>query len=269
MSLFIIGEMGSCHDGDLAKALRLVAVAAEAKCDAIKGQFWSDGKLLAARRKANQYAAVYDRYAMPERWLELLARHSAEFGIEFLCTAYMPQDLAIVAPHVKRFKVASFEARDHEFLTEHNRYPQPVVLSTGMMTMLQTVDAVRALRHIDAVLHCCSAYPAPDADLNLGAIRALRETFRFYMGARIGFSDHTRDIVTGGLAVAAGAEVLEVHYRLDDTPPNNPDYLHSLTPSELQGYVAFARRAERMVGDGEKRIQTSEDPMAKFRVMQP
>ena len=52
---------------------------------------------------------------------------------------------------------------------------------------------MRAARgHLDAVvvLHCTSAYPAPDEALNLSAMRQMAEK----LGVAIGYSDHSLGI---------------------------------------------------------------------------
>lgn len=265
MKPFIIAEAGACHDGKLKQAVELVEAAREAGCQAVKFQYWSDAKALAARRHAEVYVAIYQRYALPVDWLEPLARAAEAAGIEFMATSYLPQDVAVVAPYVSRFKIASFEARDRAFLIEHNLFDKPVVLSTGMMTMPEVEASAAALRHLDALLHCCSAYPAPIGEIHLGAIREIRARYQFYMALRVGFSDHTRLVTTGGLAVAAGADILEVHLRAPGTAKGNPDYRHSLVPKELREYVEFAHTAASMLGDGPKRLMDAEQPMALYR----
>jgi sialic acid synthase SpsE len=82
-----------------------------------------------------------------------------------------------------------------------------------------------------------------------------------------GYSDHTRCIYTGGLAVAAGADYLEVHYRLDHTSRACPDYPVALSPSQLEAYIYFAREAALARGSGEKEAQACERENMKYRVV--
>jgi sialic acid synthase SpsE len=101
-----------------------------------------------------------------------------------------------------------------------------------------------------------SAYPTPIEDANLAAIRACNLD---------GFSDHTRHILTGALAVAAGARILEVHFCLPDTRDDNPDRVVSHEPEALAEYVRLTRLAAVALGDGVKKIQPSERENARFR----
>ncbi|MCH8006058.1 MAG: N-acetylneuraminate synthase family protein, partial [Planctomycetes bacterium] len=69
----------------------------------------------------------------------------------------------------------------------------------------------------------------------------------------LGYSDHTLAVDTGGLAVAAGACVLEKHLTLDRAAAG-PDHASSLDPGQFGRYVALAHRAWRMLGEPAKRV---------------
>lgn len=262
MAVFLIAECGSSHDSSWDKAVRLVQLAADCGFDCAKFQFFSDPDKLAARRNADAYRDVYRRYQIPEEWLLKLSRLCVTHGIEFMATCYLEEDIAVVAPHVKRFKISSFEARDKAFLDAHKLFVgQPVIVSTGMMREVDVLDLLRPF--IGAILHCTSAYPCPPSDVNLNWLK-------LYAGRRtlkpLGLSDHTCNVLTGALAVAAGAEVVEVHIRLGDTDCANPDFSVSLSPTDAKEYVDNIRIAEQMMGSGLKEVQPSEDVNLPYRV---
>jgi sialic acid synthase SpsE len=94
-------------------------------------------------------------------------------------------------------------------------------------------------------------------DLNLSCFAACSDL--------VGFSDHTRDVRMGAWAVCAGARVLEVHYRADDTSPENPDYAASLTPAELREYIRQARTAMSAMGYRVKQCMPSEEGNRRYR----
>ncbi len=228
---FVIAEFGSCHDNQWGRMVEGILAAKRAGADAFKAQFWSD---------------------------PLLKAQCDHAGVEFMVTCYLPEDIPVIAPFVKRFKVASFEARDQEFLKAHEPYDKPIIVSTGMMGgSPENYTLVMAGNYL--TLHCVSSYPTPLDQANLGAIRGEK------WGA-VGYSDHTHYVGTGGLAVAAGASILEVHFRLDDTDRQNPDFCTALDPFELKVYVDFVRRAEILLGDGVKKPQACEAEMSKYRV---
>lgn len=251
MKTFIIAEAGSCHDGLYEKAVGLVDVAKDAGADAVKFQFWSDAKRLADRRRADAYLPIYEQYKMPASWLRLLAGECDRRGIEFMCTTYLPEDIATVAPFVRRFKIASFEANDHRFIDAHLQYGKPLIISTGM-------DAKPSFMFQAPVslLHCVSAYPTPYDQANLAVLRQQYD----------GFSDHTASIYTGAFAVCAGASILEVHIKDWATATDNPDAASALDPRKFGEYVWLTRLAEKMLGDGVKRQMPCEAAMAEYQV---
>ena len=262
MSVFIVAEAGSCHGGSPLHALRLVEVAKEAGADCVKFQFYSSPERLAERRRMGADAVeTYRRYQLPAAWLPTLADYAQRQGLEFMCTAFLPEDIAVVAPFVSRFKVASLECQDAAFIERHLEYGKPVIVSTGCtdQAALGRLHAQRAAAPAGQIslLHCIAAYPAPPEDLNLAVIAQEHLD---------GFSDHSRHVFTGAFAVMAGGgrtRILEVHFRLPEngTEPGNPDFPHSLDPWQLGEYVRFARHAETALGDGVKRPMPSELPL--------
>lgn len=245
---FIISEAGSCHDGSLQKAVGLIEVAKAGGADACKFQYWSKASRLAERRRAPAYLPIYEKYAIPADWLPALRAECDVRDIEFMCTAYLPEDVYTVAQHVRRFKIASFEADDAAFVNQHREYDKPIIVSMGMGAV-PPYDVTR--------LHCVSAYPTPLDEANLAAIRRV---------AVAGFSDHTRNILTGAFAVCVGARILEVHIRDYVTATDNPDFATALDPAEFRAYVEHVRLAERMLGSGNPEAQPSEAAMSQYKV---
>lgn len=280
--VLVIAEIGSCHDGSLMRACALVHAAKECGADIVKAQYWSSADRLADRRRVPPYyREIYRKYQMHRHWLDVLKAGADQEGLEFMCTTYLPEDVAVIAPYVNRFKVASFEAGDREFVAAHVEHDKPVIISTGM----RGVDDMRALsddcfelwpdgrwaairEDRVTVMHCVSSYPCPIDQVNLNALRFL------YLGIRTkhsglavrGFSDHTRHTLTGAVAVGAGAHVIEAHLRVETTLPSNPDYAAAFSPFEFAQYVENIRFAERAMGDGEKKLQVCEQEMAQYRV---
>ena len=261
---YLIAELGSTWAGDPERAAALIHQAADAGFDAVKFHWTSNPARLATRRNAPELAPAYQGLAWPAAWHAEFAEECQREGVEYMSTAYLPEDIAVVAPHVSRFKIASFEATDEAFLSAHAGYGKPVLVSTGMHSEDDLFDIAALLnsKRMDwTMLHCVSSYPAPVDQVNLAAIG------RRDNGCDVlGFSDHTAHVLTGACAVAAGAEVIEVHVRLDDTDPLSPDYGHSLTPEQFREYAANCRIAESMMGSGEKRVMDCERPNLRYQV---
>lgn len=257
----VIAEIGSCHDRSIARAMDLVDTAAICGADAVKVQYWSSAERLAARRQAPAYLSIYQDYAMPLLWLPVLAKRAALRGIEFLCTAYLPEDVDAIVPHVRRIKIASFEAGDAELAhaVRARLSIVPTIISCGMGA--KATGRLTALWGTvnTSFLHCVSAYPAPTDQLELARIRHYD-----------GYSDHASPDLTwtGALAVASGAKILERHLRSDFTTVDNPDYPHAMTPLAFGEYVRHVRFAEVACGDRTHMGPVpAEAPMLPYRVI--
>jgi N,N'-diacetyllegionaminate synthase len=258
----VIAECGSCHDRSFGKSLRLIDAAVAAGADVAKFQWWSDPEQLAdTRRVPLAYREIYRRYAMPEYWLSFLKDYCDCVGIELMVTTYLPADVATVAPFVKRFKIASFEADSRDHIDTHRPYwhDRDVIISEGMAPSFDWMDSDPTIGRV-RFLQCVSSYPAPASAMQLAYIRR---------GQMHGLSDHSRHPWMGALAVAAGAEIVEAHLRLDETDPQNPDYATAFSPVEFAEYVRNIRFAETVMGDGQKKLQDCERDMAQFRVGGP
>lgn len=248
MSVLVIAEPGCTAEGDKAAYLRLIDAAAAADCNVFKPQWVSDPEAMLARRHITPEHPRYDYYRRAYGWLCWPVEWHTEFrqactarGLEYACTVFLPQDVPTLAPLVDYLKISSFE-QDVQLARlatiNHNR----VIVSHGARGSRYFVPGSLGL-------HCCTAYPAPDDEMNLALLRS-----RFYDG----LSDHSRHLLTGAVAVGAGAKIIETHYRLYDCDPANPDHAVAFEPDELAQYVANIRTAETMMGDGIKRVMPSE-----------
>ncbi len=277
--VFVIAEAGVNHDGRVERALALVDAAAEAGADAVKFQSFraEDLALPGAATAPYQRArtGATDQLAML-RALELdgaafaaVAARCRDRGIEFLSTPFSEDAVdELVALGVRRLKLASGELTNRPLLEHAAATRLPLLLSTGMATLDEVraaVDWIEAVWGAQpppaapgvagalAVLHCTSAYPAPDAALNLRALRALAQ-----LGAPVlGYSDHSLGNTAALAAVALGARVLEKHITLDRGLPG-PDHAASSEPAAFAELVAEIRRLEAMLGDGIKAPRAEE-----------
>lgn len=262
MAVYVIAEAGSCHDGDKKKALSLITVAAEAGADAVKFQYWSKPARMRERRHIEDPKAYVRERIYPE-WLSFLRNQAKQCGLDFMCTAYLPEDVEQIAAVVDKFKISSFESRDMEFIGLHYRYNKDIIISCGMNGL--KVDLRGLQRHVK-YLHCVSSYPTPINEANLAVLhdRYVQDCIERDFD---GFSDHTLSLISGAVAVSLGSEIIEKHFRLDNTSSDCPDYPHSLTPSAFAIYVRNIREAEQLIGDGHRRVMPSEADNVKHLVI--
>ena len=254
----VIAEPGCTHQGDLSTMLRLIDTAAECGADVFKNQWTSDAELMAKRRNAADYLPYYRWLQYPVEWHATCAERCKSRGLEYACSIYLPGDAAIVAPYVSILKISAFEQDDRELSKAARATKKRVLCSNGG-------DERKSPRWMEW-LHCVSAYPAPLESMNLSVLRKLdgREYEEYEMYS--GLSDHSRHVLTGAVAVGAGASIIEAHFRLEDTDPKNPDYRVAFNPREFSEYIRNIRTAETLMGSGEKKIQDCEREMLRYRV---
>lgn len=249
-SPYIIAEAGVNHDGDPARALELVRLAAQAGADAVKFQLFEADRLMSASAKL----AAYQRAAGETDPLEMLRR--LELTIDDLAPCVsLAHDLGIHAivsvfsvelvPVAERlpwdaYKTASPDIINKPLLDSLAATGKPLIVSTGASTMDEIERAVGWLTPIQsslALLQCVSAYPTPSSQAELGGIGALIDRFP---GLPIGYSDHTPDEATGLEACLLGACLLEKHFTYATSAPG-PDHRASLEPAMFAAYVNTAK----------------------------
>ncbi len=271
MKTLIIAEAGVNHDGELARALQLIEVAADAGADLVKFQTFRADALAAAQAPKAAYQnrnmpgaesqhAMLKRLELDVAMHEKLMRHCRLCGIGFFSSAF---DLAsidlLAALGLDRWKIPSGEITNLPYLRKVGGMGQPVILSTGMSTLAEIEAAVRVLeqagtaRSLVTVLHCNTEYPTPMQDVNLRAMLSIRDACK----VAVGYSDHTVGIEVAIAAVTLGASVIEKHFTLDRTLPG-PDHKASLEPDELKAMVSAIRNIELALGDGQKHPSPSE-----------
>jgi sialic acid synthase SpsE len=187
-----------------------------------------------------------------------LMGYCEKVGIEYLCSAFDITSLIILADTLKvnRIKIPSGQLHNESYLSYANSSEVPLILSTGMSTKAEVEKAIQNINWDDLiVLHCNSAYPTPDEDTNLKAI----ERLRCFCSLQVGYSDHTRGNTAAIMAVGLGAVMIEKHFTLS-RQLKTPDSDTSIEPGEFKSFVEDIRRAEVMLGSGEKVITESEKP---------
>jgi len=267
----IIAEAGVNHNGDLDLARQLVDIAADAGADLVKFQtFRADSLATTTAAKAGYQklttGATESQHAMLKR-LELseaahraLQAHCQMRGIGFLSTGFDIDSVDMLVGLGQRlFKIPSGEITNLPYLRHIGGLGGEVILSTGMATLSEIEAALFFLekagtpRERVTVLHCTTEYPAAPQDVNLRAMRSIRDAF----GVRVGYSDHTQGIEISMAAVALGATIIEKHFTVDRHLPG-PDHSASLEAGELVAMVRGIRHVEAALGDGVKRPTAAE-----------
>lgn len=273
MNVMIIAEAGVNHNGDIRMAKKLIDVAADAGADYVKFQTFNADRLVTENASKADYQkhvtdssesqkAMLRKLELTEVMHQELIAHCALRNIGFFSTGFDIESInMLVSFGQELFKIPSGEITNLPYLRHIGKFRKEVILSTGMSSMGEIENAIKALEESGTprtritVLHCTTAYPVPMSDVNLRAMQSIRAKF----GVDVGYSDHTLGIEISLAAVALGASVIEKHFTLDRTLPG-PDHKASLEPQELKLMITGIRNIEVALGDGLKRLMPSEIP---------
>ncbi len=255
--VLIIAEAGVAHFGDVQLAEQLVDLAADAGADVFKTQFF-DVEAMIAESAAEWRERLRPRNLSLDEFRALKQRCDKR-GLLFMATAHDETRLPWLKDlDVPAIKIGSGERNNPEFLKKLAALGKPVILSTGMYSEDDVAEALSALGEAGcrkaALLHCVTAYPTPDGDVNLRAMDRLAAAFP----GPVGYSDHTPDHLAVLSAVARGARIVEKHITILRDVPNAQDWKVSAGPEDLADLVGAIRRIEVQLGHGRKEISASE-----------
>ena len=275
--VYIVAEMSANHSQQFEQAVEILKAAKAAGADAIKLQTYTPDTLTINSNK--EYFRVgggtlwdgrtlYDLYSeayTPWEWQPDLKKIADDLEIDLFST---PFDHAAVdfleEMGVLVYKIASFEVVDLPLIQRVARTGKPVIMSTGMATLSEIDEAVRAFQAAGgkqlALLKCTSAYPAPPEDMNLFTIPHLAEAFEL----PVGLSDHTTGIAVAVAAVTLGACIVEKHLALSRQTPG-PDSAFSLEPHEFKEMVEAIRTTEKALGRVHYGVSQEEAKSSVFR----
>lgn len=267
--VLIIAEAGVNHNGDINLAKKLIEQAAKAGADVVKFQTFKANSCVSVSAKKAKYqlettAKEESQLEMIEK-LELsyeshfeLMKHCKKHGIAFLSTPFDLESVEFLRGlDLPYFKIPSGEITNLPYLKAVAKCKKKVLLSTGMANLGEIEAALEILRKNGTrnitLLHCNTEYPTPFEDVNLNALKTLKEAFKL----EVGYSDHTEGIVASLGAVALGAVVIEKHFTLDKTM-EGPDHRASLEFEELRALCKGIRELEKALGSGIKKASKSE-----------
>lgn len=272
--VFVIAEVGVNHNGSLVTAKKLIDAAKTAGADAVKFQMCDPDEMVTKTAPKAEYQkknkAQESQYDMLRRYFfdveehKLLKTYAKKKGIIFFSTAFSLKDARKLAKlDMPVWKVGSSDTNNYPQLRIMAATGKPIILSTGMSDLAEVAATVKMLRKAKSgplvVLHCTTAYPTEDVDVNLRAMLTLEKKLQL----PVGYSDHTPGIDVAIAAVALGACVIEKHITLSNTLPG-PDHFASLEPKAFAALVCAIRRVEKIMGTGIKTPTPSERVIAKI-----
>ena len=284
---YIIAEIGINHQGDINIAKKLIDIAAAAGCDAVKFQKRNPDVCVPEEQKLKPrswqgedmtYLEYKYKIEFGKEEYDEIDRYCKQQGIAWSASPWDLDSLEFLSQYdIPFIKIPSAMITNEDLMFAAKRTGKKVIISTGMSTFYEVERAITILKlpgdtaetlrpfHFNekaddnfAVLHCNSTYPAPINELNLSAIKTLKDRF----WCEVGYSGHEMTLGTTVSSVLLGATIIERHITLDRNMEGS-DHSGSVTPHGLFKLVSGVRELERAFGDGKITVTESEKLVRK------
>jgi len=270
VSIFIIAEIGINHNGDMGICKDLINVAVEAGCDAVKFQ-----------KRTIDLVYTQDFLDSPRDSVWGNTQRDQKNGLEFSKKEYDEIDIYCKNKNISWF-ASAWDIESQKFLRQYNCKFNKIAsamivyndllhevaserkhtfISTGMSTYEDIDRAVKIFNDHDCpfeLMHTVSTYPMKDEDANLKTINTLRDRYN----CNVGYSGHEVGLAVSYAASAMGITSLERHITLDRAMYGS-DQSASIEPNGLKMLTGAVRKIEKAMGDGVKKINAEEIPIAE------
>ena len=263
---FVIAELGTNHMGDIEVAKKIIDVAVDAGCNAVKLQKKNVEKI---------YTKEFLDSSLDSQWG--ITQREMRLHREFSDNEFKKIDV-----YCKKKKIPWFvscwdvesQKQMRKFKTKYNKIASAMLvhdklletvaqekkhtfIATGMSTLNDIEKAVKIFRKHKCsfeLMHCHSAYPMPSEEANLKLIPFLAKKFR----CKVGYSGHESAATNISIpAILLGATSIERHVTIDRAAFGH-DQAASLEPKGLIQLVRDIRIVDKIMGDGKKRVWKSE-----------
>jgi N-acetylneuraminate synthase len=268
--IFIIGEIGINHNGDISICKQLIDVAVNSGCNAIKLQ----------KRDVD---LVYSKEILdsPRESPWGLTQRDQKNGLEFNVDQYHEIDQYCKKVNIEWF-ASAWDTKSQIFLRQfdcnYNKVASAMIIhtellkliaeekkytfiSTGMATYSDIDAAVKIFIEAGCsfeLMHTVSTYPMRYEDANLSVIKVLRDRYK----CNIGYSGHEVGLTVSYAATALGITSLERHITMGRAMYGS-DQSASVEPQGIAKLVVEVRKIELAMGDGVKRILDDEVLISK------
>jgi N-acetylneuraminate synthase len=267
----IIVEIGTNHMGDVKVAKQIIDIAVDCGADIVKLQRKNVEKIY-TKKFLDSY--LESPWGTTQREMRLhrefsdkqfkeIADYCKKKKIPWFVSCWDIESQI----HMRKFKtkynkVASAMIIHKELLEEIAKEEKYTFISTGMSEMKDIENAVKIFKKYKCpfeLMHCNSAYPIADNEANLNLILTLKKKFK----CKVGYSGHEIGATNVSVpAVMMGATSIERHVTVSRTYYGY-DQSASLEKEGLRKLVRDIRILDKIMGDGKKKIWTSEKPNIK------
>ena len=266
----IIAEIGINHNGDLGLAQKLILMAKNSGCNAVKFQkrtidiVYSKEELEKPRQSPWGATQKDQKEGLEfnEKQYDEIDQFCKKNNIVWFASAWDIPSLDFLDKYNLPYnKIASAMITNINFVKKIADKKKYTYISTGMSDYKNIDEAVKIFKLAKCefeLMHSVSAYPCPEDQLNLHLIKKLKEKYE----CKVGYSGHEPSVSPSIVAVCLGASSIERHITLDRSMYGS-DQAASLEKKGLEELVSVIRKIPMVFGDKDKRIFECEIEVAK------
>lgn len=266
---FIIAEIGINHNGDIGIAKRLIDMAKDSGCDAVKFQkrtidvVYTKEFLDSSRESpwGTTQRAQKEGLEFGKKEYGIIDDYCRQLEIAWFASAWdIESQMFLRQYNLKYNKVASAMLTNLPLLKVVAEEGKHTFISTGMSTYDDIDVAVDIFMKHNCpftLMHCQSTYPSAEEDLNLSCIKTLRDRYNM----DVGYSGHEVSPMPSIVAAALGAVAIEHHITLDRAMYGS-DQAASLAERGLQILVDNVKNIPKWLGKNVKKVSPEEQSLA-------
>ena len=252
----LIAEIGGNHEGDFDAAMRMTDLAIASGADVVKFQIYTGDSLVSPVESPDRHRH-FQRFELSQEQHIALAKRCQAAGRIYNASVWDLSVLEWLDPYLTFYKIGSGDLTAYPLLKGFAQRGKPILLSTGLSTLDEVIDAVRVIRQANpayhapnmlALLQCTSMYPTAPDEVNLRAM----DTLAANCTCPVGYSHHTQDQLALLAAVARGASVLEFHFTDQREGRSFRDHAISLMADEVSVLARDCERICKMLGQPDK-----------------
>jgi N-acetylneuraminate synthase len=273
--LFVF-DLANNHQGSLEHGVRIIREVAQVAREnairaALKFQFRQLDTIIHPahlQRSDNKHIPRFLSTRLSKQDFAVLAEEVRKGSLITMATPFDEESVDLILDlAIAVVKIASCSATDWPLIEKIAECGNPVVCSTGGLTLKQIDDLGSFFdhRHVHfALMHCVAIYPTPDDKMQLGQIELLRKRYPHLV---IGFSTHEdpADTVPVQIAFAKGARIFERHVGIatDEIKLN----AYSSTPEQIDRWLKAYKKAKALCGMPNERPSATDEEMASLETL--
>ena len=187
--VFIVAEIGINHNGDVELAKKMIDVAKNVGCDAVKFQKRTIEKVYSKEVLDSPRDSPWGKTTREQKLgiefgrkeYDEIDKYCFLHDMEWYASAWDVDSQKFLRQYnLKHNKIASAMLTHHKLLETVAEEKKLTFISTGMSTMDEIRKAVEIFKKYDCpfeLMHCNSAYPMDVSEANLLCIPALKKEF--------------------------------------------------------------------------------------------